>query len=122
MKKIILVASSALFALGLCLGSAQAVDAPKAPVKVTNYGKKDVVTFDHAKHAKDTKCEECHHKKGNEKGEHKCGKCHGKEDDAKTKAPKMESAAHKKDLGVCYKCHKAEDAKNKLKCADCHKK
>jgi hypothetical protein len=120
MKKIVLVAASALFALGLCVGSAQAVDAPKAPVKVTNFGKKPVVTFDHAKH-KDTKCEECHHKAHNDKGEHNCGKCHGKEDDAKTKAPKMESAAHKKDVGVCFKCHKAEDAKHKLKCADCHK-
>ncbi len=121
MKKIALVAMSALFALGLSFGAAQAAEAPKGPVKVTNFGKKDPVSFDHAKH-KDVKCEDCHHKQGNDKGEHKCGKCHGKDDNAKTKAPKLESSMHKKDVGVCYKCHRAEDAKHKLKCNDCHKK
>lgn len=121
MKKIVLLAASAVFALGLSLGAAQAADAPAKPIEITNFGKKDSVKFDHAKH-KDAKCEECHHTKGNDKGEPKCGKCHGKDDDAKTKAPKLESAAHKKDVGVCWSCHRASDAKNKLKCADCHKK
>jgi hypothetical protein len=116
MKKLVLVAASALFALGLCLGSAQAADAPKGPVKVTNYGKKGEVTFDHAKH-KDVKCKDCHHNEAD--GKYKCGECHKKDDG---KAPKMEAAAHGKDKGVCFSCHKAEGAKNKLKCADCHAK
>lgn len=119
MRKMLLAAASTLFALGLCFGSAQAADAPKAPEKVTNYGKKDVVTFDHAKH-KASKCADCHH---NEKeGKFKCGECHGKDDNAKTKAIKLESAAHKKDVGACFGCHRAENAKHKLKCGDCHKK
>jgi hypothetical protein len=105
-------------ALGLSLGTALAADAPKGPVKVTNFGKKAAVTFDHARH-KDVKCDACHHNA--KEGKFKCGECHGKDDDARTKAPKLESAAHKKDVGVCFGCHKAEDAKHKLKCADCHK-
>lgn len=119
MRKIALVALSAVFALGLSLGTAQAADAPKAPTKVTNFGKKEVVTFDHAKH-KDMKCEDCHHKKGNDKGEHKCGKCHTDKDQGK--ALNFKDASHKKDLGACYSCHLASDAKHKMKCADCHKK
>jgi hypothetical protein len=118
MKKLILCIASAVFALSLSV--AHAVDAPKGPEKVTNFGKKDVVSFDHSKHTKDLKCEKCHHNAKD--GKYKCGECHGKEDNAKTKAPKMEAAAHGKDKGVCYGCHKAEDAKHKMKCADCHKK
>lgn len=117
MKKLVLLVASAVFALSF--GIAHAVDAPKAPEKVTNYGKKDVVTFDHAKH-KDAKCDKCHHNA--KEGKFKCGECHGKDDNAKTKAPKLETVAHGKDVGVCYGCHRAEDAKNKFKCNQCHKK
>ncbi|MBI5444697.1 MAG: hypothetical protein HY900_26220 [Deltaproteobacteria bacterium] len=117
MKKLALVALSAVFALGLSL--AHAADAPKGPVKIGNFGKKEVVSFDHAKH-KDAKCDTCHHTKANEKGDHKCSNCHKAE--AAGKAPKFQDAAHKKDQGVCYGCHLAADAKHKMKCADCHKK
>lgn len=117
MKKLLLLVASAIFTLSF--GLAHAADAPKGPEKVTNFGGKEVVSFDHAKH-KDMKCEQCHHNAKD--GKFKCGECHAKEDNAKTKAVKLEAAAHGKDKGVCYGCHKAEGAKNKLKCADCHAK
>lgn len=94
-----------------------AAAAPAGPVKVTNFSKKEPVTFDHAKH-KDAKCVSCHH---NEKdGKYKCGECHKAEDEGKT--PKLPDAMHKKDAGKCWSCHRAEEAKNKFKCTDCHKK
>jgi hypothetical protein len=116
MKKLVLLVASAIFAFGLSL--AQAADAPKAPVKVTNYGKQGVVTFDHAKH-KDVKCAECHHGDQGKDGKFKCGECHGEKD---AKAPNFKDAAHKKDKGQCYSCHFGESAKHKMKCGDCHKK
>jgi hypothetical protein len=119
MKKIIMLVASAVFALGLSL--AHAADAPKGPVKVMNFGKKEVVSFDHAKH-KDVKCAECHHGDAGRDGKFKCGECHGEKDDAKTKAPNFKDAAHKKDAGQCYKCHFGDGAKHKLACGGCHKK
>ena len=116
MKKIVLVAASALFALGLCLGSAQAKDAPKAPEKVTNYGKKDVVTFDHAKHkeAGADKCTACHTKvfkmkKGQSgtltmdkmKAGEFCGACHDGKTQVGSKTP-----ASVADKEKCTTCHK----------------
>ncbi|MBI5013941.1 MAG: cytochrome c3 family protein [Deltaproteobacteria bacterium] len=118
MNTIVRTALCTALTLGLSLGAALAADAPKGPVKVTNFGKKAAVTFDHGKH-KDVKCEQCHHNAKD--GKFTCGECHRKDDDAKTKAPKLESAAHNKDVGVCFSCHRAEDAKHKLKCNDCHK-
>lgn len=114
MKKFLLLIASALFALSL--GVAHAADAPKAPEKVTNFGGKDPVMFDHAKH-KEAKCEACHHNAKD--GKFKCGECHGKE--AKGKAISMKDAAHAKDKGVCYSCHFGE-GKHKLSCNKCHKK
>lgn len=118
MKKLILAAVSAVFALALVVGASQAAEAPKGPIKIDNYGKKPAVTFEHSKHIKDIKCEQCHHTHDNDKGEHSCGKCHGAEDG---KAPKLETAAHGKDKGVCYGCHRGEEAKKKLSCGGCHK-
>jgi len=116
MRKLIVLAVALLFSLSLGLGAALSADAPKAPVKVTNFSKKPPVMYDHAKH-KDAKCVSCHH---NEKdGKYKCGECHKAEDEGK--AIKLQDAMHKKDVGKCWSCHRAEDAKNKLKCADCHK-
>ena len=113
MKKLILVVTAVMFALSLGLGAAVAKDAPGAPVKVSNFGKKKVVEFDHAKH-KDLKCDQCHHKGMDEP---KCGACH-KLDDGD--APKIKDAMHGKDKGSCYECHLQKDADKKLKCADCH--
>jgi len=116
MKKLLVLVVTVFVALGLGLGTALAVDAPKGPVKVTNFGGKDAVTFDHAKH-KDAKCVDCHH---NEKdGKFKCGDCHLKA--AKDKAPKFQDAAHG-EKGVCRTCHFGEKAKKSLKCTDCHAK
>lgn len=99
-----------------------AADAPKGPAPVTNFGKKDPVSFDHSKHkkadGKDVACVSCHH---NEKdGKYKCSECHKAE--AKDKAISLADAMHKKDVGKCWSCHRAEDAKKKMKCNDCHKK
>jgi len=120
MKKVLVVVVTVFVAIGLSLGTALAADAPKGPIKVTNFGgAKGVVTFDHAKH-KDAKCVSCHH---NEKdGKFKCGECHKKDADAATKAPKMQDAAHGDPKGVCFSCHKAANAKNKLSCDKCHAK
>lgn len=117
MKKLAL----ALVAAAVACGPAFAADAPAKPVKIQAEGaKRPPVLFDHAKH-KDVKCETCHHKEKNPGGEHQCVKCHKIADDAATKAPKIETAMHGKDVGKCYGCHRAEDAKHKLKCNDCHK-
>jgi len=117
MKKLIAVAVAAIFLVGVGITAALAVDAPKGPIKVTNYGGKDAVTFDHANH-KDNKCVACHH---NEKdGKYKCGECHKGE---AGKAPAMKDAAHEKEKGKCWSCHndKSPAVKKALKCADCHK-
>lgn len=114
MKKLVLVAAAMVFSVGLAL-SAAAADAPKGPVKVTNFGKKGAPTFDHSKHA-DVKCEQCHHNAKD--GKFKCGECHKLEAEGNT--PKIQDAMHGKDKGVCFACHRADDAKKKMKCADCH--
>ena len=117
MKRLVTLVASVVFALSFA--AAQAADAPKGAMKVSNPGgKQGVVSFDHGKH-KDMKCDKCHH---NEKeGKFKCGECHGKDANAKTKALSFKDAAHS-DKGVCYSCHKAPDAANKLACNKCHKK
>ncbi|RMG97357.1 MAG: class III cytochrome c [Candidatus Dadabacteria bacterium] len=117
MKKLVLFAAAAVFSLGLALGAAQATDAPADGLKVTNYGKKPAVTFDHSKHTNQLKCEECHHKAG--EGKYKCGECHKAK--AEGDKPKLKDAAHKKEVGKCWGCHRAKNAKKKLKCNDCHK-
>ena len=119
MKKFLVVVVSVFVALGLSLGTVLAVDAPKGPIKVTNFGgAQGVVTFDHVKH-KDMKCADCHH---NEKdGKYKCGECHKKEKDAATKASMFKDAAHG-DKGACYSCHRGEKATKKLSCDKCHAK
>lgn len=119
MKKFLVVVVSVFVALGLGVGTVLSADAPKDPIKVTNYGgAKGVVTYDHAKH-KDVKCAACHH---NEKdGKYKCGDCHKKDLDKATKAISFKDAAHG-DKGACFSCHRAENAKNKLSCDKCHAK
>jgi len=114
MKKLILVAAAVLFSVGLGLSAAVAADAPAGPIQVTNYGKKSVVTFEHAKH-KEVKCEQCHHK-GFDKP--KCGECHKAEEEGGS--PKFQDAAHAKGKGACRSCH-FDDGAKKLKCNDCHK-
>ncbi len=111
---VVLVAAAVVVAAGL----AQAAEAPGEPLQVTNFGKKDPVTFDHARHlAQQLDCERCHHNAA--EGSYKCGACHGAEDaDA---VPRLKDAMHKRDLGVCYACHLDADAAHKLKCAECHK-
>lgn len=115
MKKLIAVAIAALF---LAATAAIAADAPKGPVKVTNFGKKDAVSYDHAKHGK-IDCKTCHHKEGND---FKCGTCHQAE---AGKAPSIKDAFHDKAnaKGACFGCHDKSSAtvKKELKCADCHK-
>ncbi len=117
MRKLVVIAIGLLLAGGVGLGAAVAADAPAAPIKVTNFGKKPAVTFDHAKH-KEVKCTDCHHMAEKE-GKYKCGECHKAEDEGKV--IKLADAMHKKDVGKCWKCHRAEDAKKPLKCNDCHK-
>lgn len=116
MKKLVLLATAVLFALGLGLGAAVAKDAPKGPIKVTNYGKKDPVIFDHSKHS-EIDCKQCHHMA--DEGKYKCGDCHKAKEEGD--APSFKDAAHKKDMGKCYECHYARGAEHKLKCGDCHK-
>ena len=115
MKKLLVLVVTVFVALGLSLGTALAADAPKGPIKVTNFGGKDAVTFDHAKHG-GAKCADCHH---NEKdGKFKCGECHKKEKD---KASSLKDAAHG-DKGACKACHFGDKATKKLGCPSCHKK
>lgn len=116
MKKLIVMSLAAVLSLGVSLGTALAADAPAKAAPVTNFGKKDPVMFDHAKH-KDVKCVACHHNEAD--GKYKCGECHKAE--AAGKAISLKDASHGK-TGACYTCHYDKDAKNKLKCADCHKK
>lgn len=114
MKKMILTAMAILIATA---GLALAAEPPAGPAKVTNYGAKTPVTFDHAKHAKKASdCIACHHNEA--KGVYKCGTCHGAEE--KDKAPAIKDAMHAKEKGVCYACHLKADAAQKKKCADCH--
>jgi hypothetical protein len=112
-----LVLSVALV-LGVGLGHAAATEPPAEPVRVTNYGKKAPVTFDHALHGQ-VDCAQCHHKQGD--GEYTCGQCHG--ETAADDAPKLKDAMHAKVTGKCYACHfGAEPQAKKLKCAECHVK
>ncbi|TAL15695.1 hypothetical protein EPN96_12005 [bacterium] len=111
MKKLVAIATAALFFVGIGL-AAVAADAPKAPVKVSNFGEKTPITYDHAKHAK-VKCDVCHHKA--ESGDFKCGGCHND-------SGKMKDAAHKKEVGKCYGCHNKNSATvvKEMGCKDCH--
>jgi hypothetical protein len=78
MKKIVLLATALLFALGLGLGAALAADMPADPIKVDSEGgKKPGVIFDHKLHKEknaDLKCADCHHNEA--KGEFRCRDCH----------------------------------------------
>ena len=115
MKKLIAIAVASMFLVAVGFSAAISADAPAAPTKVTNFGKKDAVTFDHAKHGTD--CESCHHN-GVEKG--KCGSCHKAE---AGEASAIKDAAHKKEIGKCWGCHnkKSPTVVKALKCKDCHK-
>lgn len=114
MKKLIAVAAAVLF----LAVAAIAADAPKGSMKVSNFGGKEAVSIDHAKH-KDAKCESCHHNAKD--GKFKCGECH--KGDAAGKAPSIKDAMHAKETGVCWKCHfkASPSVKKEMKCADCHK-
>lgn len=106
-------------AFGLAAGGpALAADPPAEPVRVTNYGEKAPVTFDHGRHG-DVTCSACHHNES--EGQYKCGECHGLEAQAET--PKIKDAMHGKDQGKCYGCHFGKEPQaKKLKCAECHVK
>jgi hypothetical protein len=124
MKKLVPILLSLGLTLGFAFTTAHAAEPPAKPVKIETAGaKKAPVLFDHKKHS-EVKCETCHHKEHNDAGERLCVKCHKIEDDAATKAPRIEMAMHgnnDKVQGKCFGCHRATDAKHKLKCADCHK-
>ena len=116
MKRLTLLVTA--LTLGLGLGSALATDPPAEPTRVTNYGTKAPVTFDHATHG-EVECAQCHHNQ--DSGEYKCGQCHAL--DANDEAPKIKDAMHKKETGTCYACHFGDEpTAKKLKCAECHVK
>ncbi len=119
------VAGALLLAAGalmLVIGSFQATGFAGEPAKVTVKSKRGDVTFDHATHAKDIKCDKCHHNfKGGDKSKPKCGECHKAAKEGDT--PSSKDAYH----ASCQKCHKAEkakkaDTKAPTLCNDCHKK
>ena len=117
MKKLIAIAVATVFVAVVGVTAAISMDAPAA-LKVTNFGKKDAVTFDHASHA-EAACIACHHEDKIVEGDaatYKCGACH-----TDTKA--MKAAAHKKEEGKCWTCHnkKSPSVVKALKCKDCHK-
>ncbi len=108
----LLCAALAVAGIGL------AAEPPEGPIQVTNFGKKAVVSFDHSKHAGDGfTCESCHHKAG--EGKFNCGECHKAE--AEGDVPKLQDAAHAKDVGKCWSCHRSDEGVKKLKCNECHK-
>jgi predicted CXXCH cytochrome family protein len=115
MKKLLAIAVASLFIVSVGITAAISADAPADGLKVTNFGKKDAVTFDHSKHGTD--CASCHHN-GVEKG--KCGTCHKAE---AGDAPGIKDMAHKKEVGKCWGCHnkKSPTVVKALKCKDCHK-
>ncbi len=112
----------AVGALMLVIGSFQAAGFAGEPTTVTLKSKKGDVTFSHATHAKDIKCEKCHHNmKGGDKSKPKCSDCHKAVAEGAT--PSVKDAFH----DTCLKCHKTEkakkaDTKAPTVCKDCHKK
>ena len=118
MKRLTLPALALGLVFGLGVGGALATDPPAEPTRVTNYGEKAPVMFDHQNH-KDVACVDCHHNEAD--GQYKCGACHGLE--AQDDTPKIKDAMHKKTEGACYACHFGKEASaKKLKCAECHVK
>jgi hypothetical protein len=121
MKKLFIIITTTLLIVGICSVFAFAADEPKAPIKITNFGKMPAVTFKHSTHKKELKCQSCHHKEA--KGTYKCGTaaCHQAE---AGKAVKLKDAAHKEKVGKCWSCHFAASPKvvKPLKCKDCHSK
>lgn len=118
MRKLITIGAALLLTISMGLGVASAVDAPKGPIQVTNYGKKEPVHFNHDKHVNNLKCEQCHHKAGDTADSYKCGGCHAAEADGDK--PALKDAAHKKEVGKCYECHRKKGAEQEKKCKDCH--
>ena len=119
MKHRILIVTTFALVLGLMTtGPALAADPPSEPLRVSNFGQKAPVTFDHARHG-EVACAACHH--NGDTGPYKCGECHGEE--AREAAPKLKDAMHAKATGKCYGCHFGAEAQaKKLKCAECHVK
>lgn len=121
MKKLLTIITVSLLISGIYSVFAFAADEPKAPIKITNFGKMAAVTFTHSTHKKELKCKTCHHKE--DSGNFKCGTaaCHQAEPG---KALKIKDAAHKEKVGQCWSCHFAASSKvtKPMKCKDCHSK
>jgi len=97
-----------------------AVAAEQAPGTVTLKASMGGVKFDHAKHAKASKCETCHHAAKEGKAltaaHENCNDCHTATPAAPVKA-NAKTAFHT----TCIECHKKE-AKGPQKCTECHDK
>jgi len=80
------------------------------------------VTFKHATHKKELKCQTCHHKEAS--NNYKCGTADCHQSDVNGKAVKLKDAAHKDQVGKCWSCHFKASAKavKPFKCTDCHSK
>lgn len=93
----------------------------QAPKSVTIEAKQGNVTFSHEGHAKDIKCEKCHHTMGKGEEDLACRACHKAE--AQGKVLSAKDAFHKSCKG-CHEDRVKADASSKAptKCKDCHKK
>lgn len=106
-----------LFAVVLFAGTVMAEQAPGTVVLKASMGG---VKFDHAAHAKATKCDVCHHAAKEGKAlsspHEKCVDCH-------TAAPAAPVKANNKTVfhNTCIECHK-KVSKGPQKCTECHDK
>lgn len=125
MKKTSIILVSLIAGFFWSFNEALAVDPPKGQITVTNYGQRGTVTFDHSEHVKQEgmSCFLCHHKAEKDPKNlklYKCGgnDCHSLEDqDGK---PRIQYAAHGKEVGKCYDCHWKKGAQERKRCNECH--
>lgn len=125
MRKTSIILAALITACFFIRNSALAVEPPSGLITVTNYGQRGTVTFDHSEHVKQEgmTCFKCHHKAEQDpenKKLYKCGgeDCHSLEETEKK--PRIQYAAHGKEVGKCYDCHWKKDAEDRKRCPECH--
>lgn len=110
------------------LAAQQKATEPPGPDTVVYSPKLGTVTFTHAKHAKLSECNACHHESRTEQPSTKphqaCGDCHVAQPAGPVTTSRRDAFHNTMArTGICYDCHnKAASKTAPTACGDCHKR